>query len=113
MPTDTHTQRVRDLAGQRGLLRASDLEAVGAPRVVLTRLTSAGLLEKVGRGLYRLPGQTGSEHESLATVATKVPHAVFCLLTAPQFHELGACRTLVGRAANPSARSMFPPILDP
>jgi predicted transcriptional regulator of viral defense system len=89
MHTDTHTQRVLDLAGQQGLLRASDLEAIGAPRVVLTRLTVAGLLDKVGRGLYRLPGQTGSEHESLATVATKVPQAVFCLLTALQFHELG------------------------
>jgi predicted transcriptional regulator of viral defense system len=89
MPAVTHTQRVLDLAGQRGLLRASDLDAIGAPRVVLTRLTVAGLLDKVGRGLYRLPGQAGSEHESLATVATKVPHAVFCLLTALQFHEVG------------------------
>jgi PhzF family phenazine biosynthesis protein len=26
---------------------------------------------------------------------------------------LGVCRTLVGRAANPSARSIFPPLLGP
>ena len=54
----------------------------------LTRLTAAGLLEKIGRGLYRLPESQGSEHESLVTIATKVPQAVFCLLTALQFHEL-------------------------
>jgi hypothetical protein len=66
MLPDTHTQRVLDLASQKGLLRASDLDAIDAPRVVLTRLTAAGLLEKVGRGLYRLPDSQGSEHESLA-----------------------------------------------
>lgn len=84
----THTNRVLDLAHQKGLLRASDLDAIGAPRIVLTRLTAAGLLDKVGRGLYRLPSHSGSEHEGLAAVATKVPQAVFCLLTALQFHEL-------------------------
>jgi len=88
MLADTHTQRVLDLASQKGLLRASDLGAIDAPRVVLTRLTAAGQLEKVGRGLYRLPDSHGSEHESLVAVATKVPQAVFCLLTALQFHEL-------------------------
>jgi len=85
---DTHTQRVLSLAGQKGLLRASDLDDIDAPRVVLTRLTNAGLLKKIGRGLYRLPDSQASEHESLVTVATKVPQAVFCLLTALQFHEL-------------------------
>lgn len=86
--TNTHTQRVLGLASQKGLLRASDLDTLAAPRVVLTRLRAAGLLEKVGRGLYRLPESLGSESESLVTVATKVPQAVFCLLTALQFHEL-------------------------
>jgi len=88
MISNTHTQRVLGLARQKGLLRASDLDAIGAPRVILTRLTAAGLLEKIGRGLYRLPDSHASEHESLATIATKVPQAVFCLLTALQFHEL-------------------------
>lgn len=88
MVPDTHASRVLDLAGQKGLLRPSDLDAINAPRVALTRLTAAGLLHKVGRGLYRLPSQAGSEHEDLAAVAIKVPQAVFCLLTALQFHEL-------------------------
>ena len=88
MLANTHTKRVLALVGQKGLLRASDLDAIDAPRIVLTRLTAAGLLERVGRGLYRLPDSQGSEHESLVTVATKMPQAVFCLLTALQFHEL-------------------------
>ena len=88
MRHDTHTQRVLDLVSQRGMLRPSDLDDIGAPRIVLTRMTANGLLEKAGRGIYRLPGNPGSEHESLVTIATKVPQAVFCLLTALQFHEL-------------------------
>lgn len=88
MLPDTHSQRVLDLARQKGLLRTSDLDAIDAPRVVLTRLTAAGLLNKVGRGLYRLPSHPGSEHEGLTAIATKVPQAVFCLLTALQFHEM-------------------------
>lgn len=88
MPAGTHTQRVLDLTRQQGLLRAVDLGAIGAPRVVLTRLIAAGLLDRVGRGLYRLPNHPTSEHEGLVVVAAKVPQAVFCLLTALQFHGL-------------------------
>ncbi|WP_024813820.1 type IV toxin-antitoxin system AbiEi family antitoxin domain-containing protein [Acidovorax sp. JHL-3] len=68
MLPETHTQRILDLASQRGLLRASDLDAIGSPRVILTRMTAAGLLERVGRGLYRLPGAQVTEFESLALV---------------------------------------------
>jgi predicted transcriptional regulator of viral defense system len=82
------TQRILDLARQKGMLRPADLQGIGAARVVLTRMTASGQLEKVGRGLYRLPGANASEHETLAAVATKVPQAVFCLLTALQFHGL-------------------------
>lgn len=88
MPTGTHPQRVLDLALSRGLLRARDLDAMEVPRVVLTRLTALGKLERVGRGLYRLPQAPRSEFEGLATVAVRAPQVVFCLLTALQIHEL-------------------------
>ena len=84
----THTDRLLNLARQKGLLRSSDLDALGVPRMYLFRLTASNRLEKVGRGLYRLPESTLFEHDSLALVATRVPQAVFCLLTALQFHEL-------------------------
>lgn len=51
-------------------------------------MTVAGGLENVGRGLSRLPDAQVSEFESLGTIATKAPQAVFCLLTALEFHEL-------------------------
>jgi predicted transcriptional regulator of viral defense system len=88
MQPDTQTQTVLALARQKGMLRSSDLKGAGLARVILTRLTATGQLEKVGRGLYRLPQTQASEFESLITVAIKVPQAVFCLLTALQFHGL-------------------------
>jgi predicted transcriptional regulator of viral defense system len=86
--TKTQTERILALASQRGLLRASHLQELGIARVMLTRLTASGQLERVGRGVYRLADAQGAEHESLATLAVKVPQAVFCLLTALQIHEL-------------------------
>ena len=88
MHIDTQTQRVLDLVRQMGTLRPTNLQDIDIPRVVLTRLTASGQLEKVGRGLYRLPDAPISEQESLVTIAVKVPQAVFCLLTALQIHEL-------------------------
>lgn len=88
MHIDTQTQRVLDLVRQMGTLRSTNLQDIDIPRVVLTRLTASGQLEKVGRGLYRLPDAPISEQESLVTIAVKVPQAVFCLLTALQIHEL-------------------------
>ncbi len=85
---ETHSQRILDLLARKGLLRPSDLDSTGASRAALARMTAAGLLEKIDRGLYRLPDQDLSENESLITVASKVPQAVFCLLTALQFHGL-------------------------
>jgi predicted transcriptional regulator of viral defense system len=35
-----------------GMLRSSDLKGAGLARVILTRLTATGQLEKIGRGLY-------------------------------------------------------------
>jgi len=84
----THTQRVLQLVRKNGWLRASDLADAGVPRAVLTRMAASGQLERAARGLYRLPDSGSSEHEGLVTVASKVPQAVVCLLSALQFHGL-------------------------
>lgn len=84
----THTQKVLQLVRKNGWLRASDLADAGVPRVVLTRMAASGQLERAARGLYRLPDSGSSEHEGLVTVASKVPQAVVCLLSALQFHGL-------------------------
>jgi len=84
----TYEQQVLKLAKKLGILRSRDLSKFNIPRVVLTRLVRNGELEKVSPGLYRLTGMQISEKEAMVQVALKVPKAIFCLLTALQYHEL-------------------------
>jgi len=56
---------------------------------VLSRLVTAGRLERVARGVYTLPGRVLSEHRSLAEVALRVPRGVVCLLSALRVHGIG------------------------
>jgi predicted transcriptional regulator of viral defense system len=51
-------------------------------------MVERGQLERVDRGLYRLPNAPVTELHSLAEVAKRVPHAVVCLLSALQVHGL-------------------------
>ena len=73
MRHDTHTQRVLDLASRKGMLRPGDLDTIGAPRVVLTRMTVSGLLEKAGRGIYRLPGNHCNQSATCSLLSADGP----------------------------------------
>jgi predicted transcriptional regulator of viral defense system len=85
---DTVAERLIDLVRSRGLIRPRDLEPLGIPRVSLTRAVRRGQLERVGRGLYGIPGRQVSAHGALAEVARRVPKGVVCLLSALRFHGL-------------------------
>ncbi len=83
----TKTSELLRLAGS-GPLRTRDVDAAGIPRVYLQRLCERGLLERVDRGLYRLPAAPVTELHSLVEVARRVPHATIALLSALQVHGL-------------------------
>ncbi|WP_211364269.1 type IV toxin-antitoxin system AbiEi family antitoxin domain-containing protein [Propionivibrio limicola] len=85
---DTAADKLIHLARSLGLIRPRDLEPIGIPRISLTRAVRRGQLERVGRGLYGLPGRQVSEHGALAEVARRVPKGVVCLLSALRFHGL-------------------------
>jgi predicted transcriptional regulator of viral defense system len=76
------------LVTTQGLIRPRDLTPLGIPRVEITRAVRRGELERVGRGLYGLPGRVVSAQATLAEVACKVPKGIVCLLSALQFYEL-------------------------
>jgi predicted transcriptional regulator of viral defense system len=84
-----HEQAVLALAKRQVLLRARDLTQQSLPTAVLTRLVSAGKLDRISRGIYSLPGRRLSEHRSLAEVALRVPQGVVCLLSALRVHCIG------------------------
>lgn len=85
---DTLAERLIDLVRSQGLVRPRDLESLEIPRIYLTRAVRRGQLERVGRGLYGLPGRQISAHGALAEVARRVPKGVVCLLSALRFHSL-------------------------
>jgi predicted transcriptional regulator of viral defense system len=85
----THEQAILRLAKQRPLLRARDLDSHAIPTAILGRLVSAGKLERVGRGVYSLPGRPISEFRSLAEVTLRAPQGVICLLSALRVHGIG------------------------
>ncbi|MDB5047251.1 MAG: putative transcriptional regulator [Fibrobacteres bacterium] len=70
----------------KGPFRASEAEALGVSRTALVRWVEQGMLLRISRGLYSLPGVPISGKESFLEVAIKAPKAVFCLLTALEVH---------------------------
>jgi predicted transcriptional regulator of viral defense system len=87
MPSN-RTDQLLTLVRELGVMRPRDLDAHGIPRTYLKLAVDRKLVERTGRGLYRLPDAEASEHQALIESAKRVPHGVVCLLSALQFHGL-------------------------
>lgn len=88
MPSDTVIQKLLDHVRRKGVIRASELARKGIPSIYLTRMVRDGRLERISRGLYRLPESDITEHFTLIQAAKRVPHGVVCLLSALSFHDV-------------------------
>ena len=84
----TITDRILRLAKKKGVVRPCELEAKGISRSQIYRLRDRGVLEQVGRGLYRIADADLTEHHNFAAVSKRISHGVICLLSALRFHEL-------------------------
>jgi len=82
------TKKALGLLKSRGSLRSRDLSEMGISRGMLRYLYKRGLIERAGRGLYRLGGQM-EEHRTLIEASNLVSKGVICLLSALRFHEIG------------------------
>lgn len=80
--------RVRRHLEAVGIARSRDLEKLGLSRTQLKRFLERGLVERLGRGLYALPGATRTESQDLAEASLRVSKGVICLLSALRFHGL-------------------------
>lgn len=87
MPTTT--ERARKLFRTHGgTLRTTDALAAGIHPRTLYAMRDTGEVEALARGVYRLGNLPPLSNPDLATVATRVPHGVICLISALAFHEL-------------------------
>ena len=89
MPSTTDRNKTLKLARRRQGVTARELAAAHIHRQVLSRLVESGEIERVVRGVYRLPEHPLTENHGLAMAGTVVPHGVICLLSALQFHGIG------------------------
>ena len=89
MPSPTDREKTLKLARRSRGVTARDLAAAGIHRQVLSRLVGSGEIERVVRGLYRLPEHPLTEHHGLAMASAAVPQGIVCLLSALQFHGIG------------------------
>jgi len=89
MNTPRLTKARLDAAGVGAYFRPRDVLPLGVSFRQLQRLAAEGTVEKVGSGLYRLSEVELNEYETVAMVASAVPNAIVCLLTALRVHEIG------------------------
>src|SRR5690348_1227588 len=76
-------------AGVGAFFRPRDVMRLGLTHYKLQRMVAQGRIERVGQGLYRLADAEATEMETIAMVASAVPHAIVCLLSALRVHEIG------------------------
>jgi predicted transcriptional regulator of viral defense system len=108
-PTN-HRERALHLVRELGIARGRDFKAAGIPLVYLKRMTEAGLLVRLGRGLYQDPERVGQDvAHDLAQAVRAVPSGVISLLSALRHHELttqlphAVWMTIPQRSRTPSA----------
>jgi predicted transcriptional regulator of viral defense system len=71
-----------------GVLRTMEAVRHGVHPRTLYAMRDAGLIERLGRGVYRLTDLPPLGNPDLVTVALRVPEGVLCLISALAFHEL-------------------------
>lgn len=88
-PPRSYRGHALDLVQARGIARARDFRAAEIPLVYLKRLTDAGELVRLGRGLYQEPERVGEDvAHDLAVASRLIPTGVVSLLSALRFHGL-------------------------
>ncbi len=94
MPTSANlfeNQRRRVDAAFRergGIMRMAEALRAGVHRRTLYALRDAGVLEQLGRGLYRLADAPPLSHPDLVAISRRAPRAVVSLVSALAFHGL-------------------------
>lgn len=71
-----------------GVIRTAKAIQAGIHPRTLYQLRNGDQLEQLSRGVYRLTDQEAVSDPDLVIVATRIPKAVICLVSALSFHEI-------------------------
>ncbi|CAM2152004.1 Transcriptional regulator [Pararobbsia alpina] len=89
VPQRDHRATALRLVKERSIARARDFKAAGVPLTYLKRMTDAGELTRLGRGLYQDPTRVGQHvAHSFAEAARRAPNGVVALVSALRYHGL-------------------------
>lgn len=73
---------------QGSTFRTAEIIKTGVHPATLYRLLQSGIIERLSRGVYRLAEVEQLSQPDLIIVATRIPRAVICLVSAMAFHEM-------------------------
>lgn len=71
-----------------GILRTAEAVKLGIHPVYLYRLRDEGILESLGRGVFRLASMPDFSEPDLVLVAKRIPQSIVCLTSALAYYEL-------------------------
>lgn len=86
MEPPTQRQQLADFLREHGIARLADIRRAGITAATVCRLERAGLINRLGRGLYQMADADTESYHTLAEAARRVPKGVICLLSALAFH---------------------------
>ena len=72
--TDLERRLVLDALADKGVMRSRDLASLGVSAAYVKELADRGYLDRVGRGLYSLPGLPCVDNPSLSQFAAYAPY---------------------------------------
>lgn len=88
MDKGTPIERIVQLVREIGVASNRDFRTAGLHQQYVARACSRGMIEKIGRGAYALPGRKLTPRQRIAEACKRIPDGVVCLLSALWFHEL-------------------------
>jgi predicted transcriptional regulator of viral defense system len=86
--TQSHKKALKFIKERGGIVRTAEALKAGVHPRTFYSLRDRGYLESVSRGVYRLTELPPISNPDFILVATRIPQAVFCLISALSFHEL-------------------------
>lgn len=88
-PSEKAVQRaVSVFQDHGGTLTSKDVIGAGVHYSTLYWMRDTGMLDRISRGVYRLSDEKGVSAPDIATVASRAPESVLCLVSALAFHEV-------------------------